>query len=156
MIVLDTNTTDEYIFDVEGDGLLDTITKIHCLSYSSADGLQRGSLIEKSDIEDFFNQGYCYIGHYITGYDFKALKKIYNIERPKNFVDTLGLAWYLDLGRESFGLESYGEELGVKKPLIKDWVNLSLDDYMIRCETDVEINRLLWIKQKNRLMEIYE
>ena len=145
----------EYIFDLEADGLLDTITKIHCLSYKRVDGGHEQTLYTAQGMEDFFNQGYIYIGHYITMYDFKALEKIYGIKRPKNYIDTIGLSWYLHPDRAEHGLESYGVDYGVPKPPIKDWQNLTIEEYTHRCETDCEINRRLYLDLKRKLQEIY-
>ena len=148
----------EYIFDLEADGLLDTITKIHCLSYISVDQKFKATLYTKEDIERFFvvsSKDDVFIGHYITMYDFKALEKIYGIKRPKNYIDTIGLSWYLHPDRAEHGLESYGEEYGVPKPPIKDWQNLTIEEYTHRCETDCEINRRLYLDLKRKLQEIY-
>ena len=147
----------EYIFDIEADGLLDTITKIHCLSYISTDRKCKGTLYSEQEIKRFFEVSttQVYIGHHIIGYDFKALKLIYGISKPKNLVDTLGLAWYLQPDRTSYGLESYGEEYGVPKPKINDWQNLTIEEYTNRCETDCEINLRLWLDLKKKLQELY-
>lgn len=147
--------TNEYIFDIEADDLLRGITKIHCLCYSSSDGTDRGQLTSREDIEEFFKGHNIYIGHYVIPYDFKALTKIYGIERPKQYIDTLGLSWALEPNRAEYGLESYGEEFGIPKPPIKDWKNLTIEEYLHRCSTDVEINRLLWLRLKKKLQEIY-
>ena len=145
----------EYVFDLEADGLLDTITKIHCLSYSTTDKSEKGTLYTEADIFSFFCMDALFIGHHIIGYDFKALEKIYSIPRPKNYFDTLGMAWYLQPERSEYGLESYGDEYKVPKPKINDWQNLTIQEYTNRCETDVEINRLLYIDLKKKLQEIY-
>ena len=146
----------EVIFDLEADGLLDTVTKIHCLSYHNTHANETRTLYTKEDIESLFAQeGLVFIGHYITGYDFKALGKIYGIKRPKYYIDTLGLSWYLSPERAEHGLESYGVTYGVPKPPVADWVNDTIEVYTHRCETDVEINRRLWLDQKRKLQEIY-
>lgn len=145
----------EYIFDIEADNLLQSITKIHCLSYSSADGGHRQTLYTARGMEDFLSQPYIFIGHYIVGYDFKALKKIYDIPTPKHYIDTLAWSWYLSPDRPEHGLESYGVEFGVPKPPVSDWQNLSIEEYTHRCETDVEINRLMYLKYKVKMQEIY-
>ncbi len=145
----------EFIFDIEADGLLDTITKIHCLSYVEVGTDNKQTLYTAKGMQDFFSQGYTYIGHYIIGYDLKALKMIYGIPKPKNVIDTLGLSWYLQPERSEYGLESYGEDYGVPKPPINDWQNLSIEEYTNRCETDCEINLRLWLDLKKKLQEIY-
>lgn len=145
----------EYIFDIESDGLLDTISKIHCLSYTNMDTTYRGTLYTKEDIQYFFSTNNIFIGHYITMYDFKALKMIYGIDRPKHYIDTIGLSWYLNPDRAEHGLESYGVDYGVPKPPIDDWENLTIEEYTHRCETDCEINRRLYLDLKRKLQEIY-
>ena len=145
----------EFIFDIESDGLLDTVTKIHCLSYSQADGRFSGTIYSEKDIRDFFSHDYLYIGHHVIGYDFKALEKIYGIKRPKHIFDTLAWSWYLFPDRASHGLESCGEDFGVPKPKIDDWENLTIEEYTHRCEEDVKINTKLYELIKTKMKEIY-
>lgn len=145
----------EVIFDLEADGLLDTITKIHCVSFKRVDGERYGTLYTKDEIENFFWEPHIFVGHYITMYDFKALEKIYGIPRPKHYIDTIGLSWYLHPDRAEHGLESYGVDYGVPKPPIKDQQNLTIEEYTHRCETDCEINRRLYLDLKRKLQEIY-
>ena len=147
----------EYIFDIEADGLLNTVTKIHCLSYISIDKKFKATLYDEQEIRRFFEVSttQVYIGHYIIGYDFKVLKKIYNIDKPKHYVDTLPLSWYLQPDRSSYNLEGYGEDYKIPKPPINDWENLSIEEYTNRCETDCLINLELWLDLKRKLQEIY-
>ena len=146
----------EFIFDIESDGLLDTATKIHCLSYSSVDGNDKGTIYTKEAMVDFFSyQQNLFIGHHVIGYDFKALNKIYGINRPKYFLDTLPWSWYLFPDRAEHGLESWGEDFGVPKPKIDDWENLTMLEYTHRCEEDVKINTKLYELIKSKMKEIY-
>lgn len=145
----------EVIFDIESDGLLDTITKIHCLSYSQADGRFSGTIYSEKDIKDFFSHDYLYIGHHVIGYDFKALEKIYGIKRPKYIFDTLAWSWYLFPDRAEHGLESWGEDFGVPKPKIDNWQDLTIEEYTHRCEEDVKINTKLYQLIKTKMKEIY-
>ena len=145
----------EVVFDIEADNLLPGITKIHCLSYSQADGRFSGTIYSEKDIKDFFSHDYIYIGHHIIGYDFKALEKVYGIKRPKHTFDTLAWSWYLFPDRAEHGLESWGEDFGVPKPKIDDWENLTIEEYAHRCEEDVKINTKLYQVVKNKMKEIY-
>ena len=145
----------EFVFDIESDGLLDKVTKIHCLSYSQADGRSKGTIYSEKDIKDFLSQDYIFIGHHIIGYDFKALEKIYGIKRPRHFFDTLAWSWYLFPDRDHHGLESWGETFGIPKPKIEDWENLSIEEYTHRCEEDVKINTELYQLIKSKMKEIY-
>ena len=150
---------DYVIFDIESDGLLDTVTKIHCLSYAK---YVRGELVEKNtlvnyeDMRDFLFWNKTLCGHNIVRYDIPVLKKLLNINFDKHrLIDTLALSWYLYPMKKKHGLEQWGDELGVKKPEIEDWTNLKIEDYIHRCESDVKINSLLFSKQLTYLIHIY-
>jgi len=144
-----------YIFDIETDNLLDKVTKIHCLSYYCLETGESKTLSEYQDIIEFFNEDSIIIGHNIVRYDLPVLSKLLNITFKNKIIDTLGLSWYLYPERKKHGLEFWGDDLGVKKPEIKDWTNLTRKEYFNRCEKDVEINTLLFNKQITYLNEIY-
>lgn len=150
------------IFDIETDGLLDDLTKLHCLSYrlyNDKELIHKSTLTEPNEINTLFRdcdkEGVYVVGHNIIQYDFPALYKLFKIEKPSNIIDTLPLSWYLYSHNTKHGLEYWGELLEVPKPIIKDWSNLSLEDYKHRCETDVEINSLLWFKLLGYLEVLY-
>ena len=146
------------VMDIETDGLLENVTKIHCLSYLNID-VQDCDIITLTDYDQMRelllqdNLEIC--GHNIIRYDIPVLEKILNIKINAKLIDTLGLSWYLYPSEIKHGLEQWGEKLGVEKPKIKDWSNLRLKDYIHRCESDVEINKLLFLKQLNYLAILY-
>ena len=147
------------IFDIETDGLLDTVTKHHVLSYINVNNLSEGikSLYEPEDIINLFLENQVICGHNIIRYDIPVLEKLFNIDfSNKTIIDTLGISWYLYPTHKIHGLEVWGKTLGVHKKEIDDWVNLTLEQYTIRCETDVEINYKLWIKFDTYLKDIYQ
>ena len=155
------------IFDIETNGLLDNVTKIHCLSYQKfSNGVltEKNSLTDYDEIKDFVQTQPILIGHNIIRYDLPVLRKLLSIKLvDTKLIDTLGLSWYLysshntpKKGKKvSHGLETWGEILGVQKPEIKDWSNLSIEDYIHRCNEDVEINQLLFHKQLSLLKQLY-
>lgn len=145
----------EVVFDLEADNFLPGITKIHCLSYSEVGGKLSGTLYDQQEIKEFFDEDHLYIGHYIIGYDFKSLEKIYSIKRPKYIFDTLPWSWYLFPDRAEHGLESWGEDFGVPKPKIDNWQDLTIEEYTHRCEEDVKINTKLYQLVKTKMKEIY-
>ena len=132
------------VFDLEGDGLLDTITKIHCVCYYDLVSGESGSLSNPADIIRLFDKVDVVIGHNIIRFDIPALEKVFGFTVKAKLVDTLALSWYLEPERLKHGLEEWGEEFGVPKPPIDDWVNLPLEEYIHRCEEDVKINTKLW------------
>lgn len=146
----------EIVFDVEADGLLKSASTIYCLSYRVVNSAESGTLTEKSQIIEFFKQDAIFIGHYIIPFDFPLLKKIYGIEQPKHVIDTIGLSWYLHCQKIKHGLEEWGEEIGIPKPLITSWTELPLEDYIHRCEQDVRINETIYIEFKDYLNELYK
>ena len=151
-----------YVFDIEADNLLDEVTRIHCLSFKCIDELPldhaiAGTLTTKEDIIKFFNiPNATYVGHNIIRYDFPVLKKIYNINTPKNIIDTLSLSWYLYPDRNKHGLEYWGETFSISKPIIKDWNNLSIEEYCNRCRVDVQINTMLYNNILQYLKDLYQ
>lgn len=156
------------VLDIEADGLIKDATKIHCLSYrnftSDFQLVNKGSITDYKEIENFISESQCLVGHNIIRYDIPVLKKILNIEINKFLIDTLGLSWYLYsteiknkilVPRKKHGLESWGEYYNVPKPVINDWKNLDIKDYINRCETDVLINSLLWKDEMEFLVNLY-
>lgn len=145
------------VFDIETDGLLDNVTKIHCFSYHILHTDISKSLTEYPDIKAFLQQPDLeLIGHNIVRYDIPVIKKLLNIKIKAILIDTLPLSWTMYSSMEKHGLEAWGEELGVKKPEIGDWKNLTTEQYVHRCEEDVKINTLLWQKQWRYLNHLYD
>lgn len=159
------------IFDIETDGLLETVTKVYCLSYCILDEslkeLSSGTITDEAEICKFLSCQDFVVGHNIIRYDLSVLEKLLGMNRrTTNIIDTLGLSWYLYptqrnpkgqiIPRRSHNLETWGNILETKKVEIKDWKNLSLADYIIRCEQDVRINVKLFVMQMNYLMKIYD
>lgn len=152
-----------YVYDIEADGLLDTITKIHCLSVGWRDSNGNFRISSTTDYDvmrKFFNRkDIKRIGHNITLYDERAVARILGVDTlgsKDQIIDTLALSWYLYPERLKHGLEDWGKDLGVKKVEIKDWKNLSSEEYVHRCEEDVKINFKLWEKCLDMLSDIYD
>lgn len=143
-----------FVFDLEADGLLDTITRIHCLCYSDVNG-DIHSLRDYRAMRDFLLSADVLIGHNVIRYDIPAIEKILNIKVKAQLVDTLALSWYLEPERVIHGLEEWGEEFHVPKPKIDDWQNLTPEEYVHRCSEDVKINTLLWKRFKKHLTVLY-
>lgn len=85
------------IWDVEGDGLLDTVSKIHCMGFIDADTEEE--FLFDPDTNGGVEEGFrwmdrevaCIIGHNIQDYDFRACKKVYPklFHQPESYWDTL-------------------------------------------------------------------
>lgn len=144
--------TDVSIFDIEANGL--TPTKIWCLAIKDSKGSK--STTNYDHMRKFFTKAKILVGHNITRWDVPVVERLLNIKITALIVDTLALSWYLYPDVMKHGLEDWGEELGVAKPEIDDWHNLTIEEYIHRCETDVKINSLLWDKMWRYLNDIYD
>lgn len=91
-------TEHRYCFDIETNGLLDTVDKFHCASIIDID---RGTKWRygPDDFEAFMaklDEATWLVGHNIIGYDFKAIKKlsggVYEPKFHQVIIDTLILA----------------------------------------------------------------
>ena len=145
------------VFDVEADNLLDDATKIHCLSYTS-DGVNYDTLFDYNDMRDLVMSQRGLIGHNIVRYDAPLLEKILGIKLEARLFDTLPMSWVLNYTRagNKHNLDAFGEDFGIPKPKINDWVNLTQEEYAHRCTEDVKINWLLWQDLLKRFMIIYQ
>lgn len=150
-----------YVFDIETNGLLDVVDRLHVLSVAYK---KDGQWVTKStkdfkDIQKLFgNPNNTLVGHNIIMYDIPALQKLFPIlEIKANLIDTLGLSWTLYSNRLKHGLEDWGQELGFNKVKIdkEEWENLSYEKAVERCETDCTINGLLWDKIYTLLFDLY-
>ena len=142
------------VFDIETDGLLDVLTKIHVMSWSNDMG-------EVKHTHDYDEMRYVLlntetlVGHNQIRFDIPAVEKVLGIKVKARLIDTLALSWYLHHDRLKHGLEGYGEEYGVPKPVIKDWNTLTPEEYAHRCDEDVKINNRLWRDLDMKLNRLY-
>lgn len=161
----------EVVFDIEADGLLDSITRIHCIGlsinsqptviYTDWDGYQdsAGTLKEGLDIMSSADK---LIGHNIHGYDILAIDKITGWRAPKNILllDTLIMSNLLfpEIALKSFmlppgqrgshGLKAWGLRLKHPKTEFEEFETISVEmlDY---CKNDVDLT----VKVYQRLLK---
>ena len=142
--------------DFESDGLLDTVTKIHCMGLNWDGKIM--STTSYDDMKKLLLREDCYfVGHNFMQYDRPLIKKILGLDVPySRFIDTLAISWALYPERNKHGLEAWGEDLGIKKPEVEDWENASEEVYLERVQEDTRINSALWDKMWGDLMSIYD
>ena len=143
------------VFDIETDGLLDELTKIHVLSYMGTDG-ELHHTHDYNHMRTFFKTADVLVGHNIVRFDIPAVERVLGIKVNARLIDTLALSWYLHHDRMKHGLEGYGEDYGVPKPVIKDWNTLTPQEYAHRCDEDVKINNRLWRDLSMKLDKLYK
>ena len=154
-----------YVFDIEADGLLDTISKIHSIVLKDIDtGIVCSYSSNLGDLDQalfVLSRADLIVGHNIIKYDLPAIKKIYPwFETKAQVRDTIvwtRLIWPSDqllgidaknrqfpgrlAGRHS--LEAWGWRVGEHKGGFKgpwDTWSQEMQDY---CEQDVETNHTL-------------
>ena len=143
------------VFDIETDGLLDELTKVHVLSWST-DGKTVHHTHDYEEMRQFFTTTKVLVGHNIIRFDIPAVEKVLGIKVKSRLIDTLVLSWYLNHDRIKHGLEGYGVDYGVPKPVVKDWKGLTPEEYAHRCNEDVKINSRLWRDLDLKLNRLYQ
>ncbi len=144
--------------DIEADSLY--ASKIWCLSVTELEEFTKETRsYTKTSYEDIkkemadpnvvwlFHNGHCY--------DKPTLERLLKCKLEGKLIDTLAVSWYLYPKNNRHGLAWWGEELGISKPEIDDWENLSLEEYVHRCEEDVKIQTKLWKMMWKHLLLLY-
>ena len=145
------------VFDIETDGLLDDLSKLHVFSWQDIDNPDvAGSTAEPDVIKHLLSKATTMIGHNVIRYDYPALEKLLGVTYEGQVIDTLPLSWYLEPRHMRHGLDDWGKRLGVAKPKITDWSSLTYADYEHRCEEDVKINHRLYVLLNKKLMRLYK
>lgn len=145
-----------FAFDIETDGLLDELTKLHCAVLRDVDSTKLHKFTDIESLGEFLdnNQDYFLAVHNGICFDVPALEKLgYTVKN--RIIDTLPLSYYLRLDLQKHGLQFWGEQLGIAKPEVEDWQNLSQEEYLHRCSEDVNIQAALFKRFWNRMVEIY-
>ncbi len=152
------------VFDIESDGLMENVTKIHCLCYYNITENVSGSLTSYEEIIKFLMQeDLTLIGHNVICYDIPVLNKILGIKIKAELIDTLPLSWVLYPQYKKHGLEAWGEIFGIPKPEISEWkepeeIELQAEfkaKMVHRCSEDVKINTKLWNRENYILNLLY-
>ena len=138
-----------YVGDIETDGLLHTLTKLHVFSFGSkqdnGEWLVQSTRNADTVKRAFSNPDNVFVIHNGLRFDKPALEKIFGFEVKAKIIDSLALAWWLlPKGVSGYGLADFGERYGVPKPVIEDWEGLTYEEYAFRCSEDVKINIELW------------
>ena len=151
-----------YVFDIEADGLLDTVRKVWSIVLQDTETNELfsfyGSTLEKG-IQKILEADVL-IGHNIICFDVPALEKIFNIKIKAQLYDTLLLsrmvwpeiALTADAKKKynipshlvgNYSLEAFGYRLGHFKLDHNDWTEWTpkMQEY---CEQDVKVNVRLW------------
>jgi DNA polymerase I-like protein with 3'-5' exonuclease and polymerase domains len=140
--------------DIETDGLLSELTKLHCAGFDSGSGVS--VFTNMQDVKSYLdlNKDVPVVMHNGICFD-KPAMSILGYDLPNMVIDTLAISWYLYPNRAKHGLESWGEELGIMKPVVTDWSEQSIEVYIDRVTEDTKIQKALWSKFYKELYDIY-
>jgi DNA polymerase-1 len=150
-----------YIFDIETNGLLKTVTKLWVFVAYDIDK-KVFHVFEPGDMgwKTLLDNATLVVGHNILGFDLPALEKLYGYVLPKtcNTHDTLILSRVLDyrrFGSDGHALERWGEFFVFPKGDFNDWENYSpeMREYCIR---DVELSTKVYTHLMSELLRNFE
>lgn len=153
------------VFDIETNGLLDSITKVHCIVAKDIDTQEVYSYRPtelKAGVDLLLNAKQL-IGHNIQDFDIPALEQIFKVKFENELVDTLlisRLIW-TDIKDKDFrdkvvpsqligkhSLDAWGYRLGkrkgdyIKTHGFEEWT----EEMQSYCENDVEVTYLFYLK----------
>ena len=142
------------VIDIEANGLLPTITSLHCAVAMTLDKKQvwRFESHQMKEFCEFLDTVDVWIGHNIIQYDIPAIKKVLGYEFKGKRVDTLLMSRLQNPHRTApfdaknkkeamkvHGLYAWGVRVGIDKPEIEYWDTYN-PEILHRCEEDVKIN----------------
>ncbi len=140
------------VMDIEANGLLDTISKIHCSVFRNLNEEVVAEFIPINihKLPDYLKTVDVVIGHNIINYDFPAITKVLGFKYTGQMVDTLLMSRLLqpkrllppnakDKKAGPHSLYAWGVRCGVDKPEHEDWENYS-SEMLHRCKEDTLIN----------------
>ena len=167
-------------FDVESDGLLDTITKIHCLVIQDVDTRKVQTFVGHTEIKKglaLLNDAKELVGHNILGYDIPAINKIFPnvLKKDLNVYDTLlagklynpdiyGMdvaGYFKGLEKKNYGsysLEAFGQRFGNHKAQKPTDFSVFTEEMLAYCIQDVDTNVTVYhrLKQLNISEKAYK
>ena len=131
---------DIMVFDLEANGLLEDATQLWCGVAYWRDEWYEATWPNEDYFIEILNSATYICGHNIIDYDLPLLEKLYGWCPDARVLDTLVLSRLLNPERSGgHSLDSWGQRVGVGKPVHEDWTTFS-EDMLHRCKEDVKIN----------------
>jgi DNA polymerase-1 len=112
------------IFDLEADGLLDTITRIWCVTIQEGESVIHYGPDKIEEAVRRLHDRHI-IGHNIIAYDIPAIVKFFPWFEPSAMDDTFILSSLFEPDRLGHGLVSWGKQFGIPKVEHEDWTQYS-------------------------------
>lgn len=148
-----------YVFDIEADGLLPTVSRLWVVAFRNLANGERTYFLE-GDLgwRDVMNNAKTLIGHNVIGYDFPVLEKLTGYVLPDHVKvhDTLIMSRVYNFERPGgHSLSAWGEFLGERKHDFNDFSRYS-DEMLEYCLQDLFVNTLVYhylIKELGTVIE---
>lgn len=150
-----------FVFDLEANGFYAEANTVWCMVVKDIDEKDMIFAFEPDEIEEgigFLEQADELIGHNIVGYDLPLLKKLYGFDYNNVITDTLIMSrlfnadrrkptkdWNIKTMGGPHSLGAWGYRVGRGKPSHDEWDRFS-PEMLHRCQEDVEINHLTYLK----------
>ena len=153
---------EQLVVDIEGDGLLPELTRIHCIgvavvgeAYVTTYTDDDPSLPSIREGLDRLKAAERLIGHNFIGYDMPAINKLYPDTVVFNQVwDTMTMAALVEPSRVSLSLASFGKQFGFPKGDFKDFSQYS-EEMKVYLERDVQLTARVYGFIQNKLKTLY-
>lgn len=170
-----------YVFDLEADGLLDSVTTVHCGVFEcvKTGDVKKFRPHQIQDMLKFMDTQSILIGHNVLSYDFLVLEKLYGYKFKGKKIDTVIMSRLLYPNRMlpkqlvddyrakraelpdgmklrtpgPHSVASWGYTLGLGKVDYDDWDTFD-EEMMHRCATDVRIQVLIFKRLRAKLKEL--
>lgn len=137
------------VSDIETNGLLDSVTEMHCGVHINPFTLKEYRY-DPSGTQEYISTlsaNDCTIGHNFRGYDLLALEKLFSYQYGGFCFDTLVLSRLLDPERRAHSLEYWGNFLKFHKGTFgktSDW-SVFTKEMLEYCAQDVRVNAVLFL-----------
>lgn len=159
--------------DIESDGLLNTITKIHCATFINSETLEKVVFTPDNikELPAYLDTVETVCFHNGRGFDLPAIKKVLGYEYKGKDLDSLLLSRILwpdlpkagykdDKGvykyiKEKHSIESWGVRFKLAKPEHNDWMNYT-PAMLHRNDVDTEILLKLYLTIKEYIAKLEE
>ncbi len=136
------------VFDIEADGFLEDVTKVHCICIEDSYGVKPTATpshiktaLKRLDTYDTI------IGHNIIGYDLAVLEKLYDWKPKAKVFDTLlmsRLIYTTDKYTKRHSLADWGHRLGYPKGEQPEDFSKYTPEMLAYCAIDVDITHKLY------------
>ena len=136
------------IFDIEADGFLEDVTKVHCIVIEDFLGkIYRYRGYDMLDVLHRLNSYDTIVGHNIIGYDLSVLEKLYGWTPKAQVFDTLlmsRLMYTSDKYTKKHSLADWGHRLGYPKGKQPEDFSVYTPEMLEYCTIDVDITHRLY------------